>query len=130
MPDKRVYANEALESTRKLTYKWVIFLSIGIYQPFLLMRKGHQELSPICRKMLLKLLKGRPRTQPKDASGLAEYLNKAKNPDPNAGLGAKAGAVVLEAAIPFTKTPINLIKRGIQYSPVSIVNGLNMMAKK
>jgi hypothetical protein len=34
--------------------------------------------------------------------------------------------LLTEAALPFTKTPINIIKRGIQYSPAGILNGISM----
>jgi len=83
----------------------------------------------ICRDAFKTAKREAEQATYKDASALAEYLNRAKNPEPDAGLGAKAGALVLEAAMPFTKTPINIIKRGIQYSPVSIINGLHMMTK-
>lgn len=136
MPDKRVYTNEALESTRKLTYKLLEMGDIPFYRKAYINRlasyaqaKGIKNFADLPEDAFKTARREAEQATYKDASGLAEYLNKAKNPDPNAGLGAKAGAVVLEAAIPFTKTPINLIKRGIQYSPVSIVNGLNMMAK-
>lgn len=61
----------------------------------------------------------------KDASFIADFLNKAKNPSKDAGIGRKTGAVLTEAALPFTKTPINIIKRGIQYSPIGVINGLS-----
>ncbi len=60
----------------------------------------------------------------KDASVIANFINKVKNPERSATFGRKAGAVLTEAALPFTKTPINIIKRGVQYSPLGLLNGL------
>jgi len=60
----------------------------------------------------------------KDASIIADFINKAKHPSKDAGLGRKVGAMLTEAALPFTKTPINIIARGVQYSPIGVANGL------
>lgn len=136
MPDKRVYANDTLEATRKLTYKLLEMGDVPFYRKAYINRlasyaqaKGIKNFADLPEDAFKTAQREAEQATYKDASGLAEYLNKAKNPDPNAGLGAKAGALVLEAAMPFTKTPINIIKRGIQYSPVSIINGLHMMTK-
>ena len=37
---------------------------------------------------------------------------------------AKVGSMVAEGIIPFTKTPANILKRGIEYSPVGLVKGI------
>ena len=54
----------------------------------------------------------------------ADFLNKAKRPDKDAGIARKAGAVLTEAVIPFAKTPLNVLKRGLQFSPIGVANGL------
>lgn len=52
----------------------------------------------------------------RDASELASLLQKAsKN---------KYAAIAIEGIMPFKKTPINIAKRGIEYSPVGILQGL------
>ena len=37
---------------------------------------------------------------------------------------AKVGSMVAEGIIPFTKTPANILKRGIEYSPVGLGKGI------
>ena len=37
---------------------------------------------------------------------------------------AKVGSIVAEGIIPFTKTPANILKRGIEYSPVGLAKGI------
>ena len=49
----------------------------------------------------------------RDASRVASALNSLKNVP---GLG-----VLMEGAMPFTKTPVNILKRGIEYSPVGLI---------
>lgn len=36
----------------------------------------------------------------------------------------KAAGIAVEATMPFTKTPINILKRGVDYSPISIARGI------
>lgn len=63
----------------------------------------------------------------KDASIISDFINKAKHPPQDANIARKGGAVLIEAAIPFSKTPLNIVKRGIQFSPIGIANGLGMV---
>ena len=35
-----------------------------------------------------------------------------------------AGRVVMDSALPFTKTPINILKRGVSHSPLGLVKGM------
>lgn len=67
----------------------------------------------------------------RDASKLASAISKTKanlaegKAKTAAGsLVKKAGEVALEGAIPFAKTPINILRRGFEYSPASLVTGL------
>lgn len=53
-----------------------------------------------------------------DASIVATYLNKIEN-----STGA-LGKLIVGGLLPFKKTPVNIIKRGVDYSPVGLVNGL------
>lgn len=39
-------------------------------------------------------------------------------------VGQKAFGYLIEGTVPFKKTPINIVKQGIKYSPVSLVEGL------
>lgn len=53
----------------------------------------------------------------RDASAVASAINKWKRT--NAGT-----AILGEGLLPFTKTPINILKRGVEYSPVGLMNGI------
>ena len=69
----------------------------------------------------------------RDASSVASLVNRAKRTLANTAnnkendLGkraaARAGEVLLEGFVPFTKTPVNIVKRGIEYSPIGLAQG-------
>ena len=50
-----------------------------------------------------------------DANKLASLLNQMKRSSP-------AAYVLLEGLAPFTKTPANILKRGIEYSPIGLIS--------
>ncbi len=60
-------------------------------------------------------------------SKLAETLTNASNNLRQGNLVNKAGAMFLEGLIPFKKTPINILKQGVKYSPVSIAKSIATM---
>lgn len=57
----------------------------------------------------------------RDYSALANALNKFKKTN-------AVTAVLGEGLMPFTKTPINILKRGVEYSPVGILKGIKELA--
>jgi len=57
----------------------------------------------------------------KAAEMLSRFSQDMSNSDK---LRHKAGAYMLEGILPFKKTPINILKQGFKYSPVSIATGL------
>lgn len=58
----------------------------------------------------------------RDASALASQLNKF------ASGGGRARKVVVSGLVPFAKTPANIVKRGIEYSPIGLLNGVKQAA--
>ena len=58
----------------------------------------------------------------RDFSVAAAALNRLKR-------GGGMGGILLEGVLPFTKTPINILRRGIEYSPVGIATALFGLAK-
>ena len=56
-----------------------------------------------------------------EASKVANLLAQMENSSP-------AMKVVMGALVPFKKTPINILKRGVEYSPVGLLNGLYKMS--
>ena len=57
------------------------------------------------------------------ASKLAEWLNKLGR-DKDSSVFDKLGHMVIEGVLPFKKTPINILKTGIEYSPVGLIDSL------
>ena len=58
----------------------------------------------------------------RDFSVAAAGLNRIKR-------GGGAFGILLEGVLPFTKTPINILRRGVEYSPVGIATALFGLAK-
>ena len=54
------------------------------------------------------------------ADSLSQFSNKLRN----GTTAEKIGGAVLEGILPFKKTPINILKQGIKYSPVSLYRAL------
>lgn len=57
------------------------------------------------------------------ASKMAEWLNKLGR-DKDSSVFDKLGHMVIEGVLPFKKTPINILKTGIEYSPVGLIDSL------
>ena len=62
---------------------------------------------------------------------LANFLGKisAKASDANASPLERGGGMVMNAVMPFTKVPANIMKQSMNYSPVGIVKGLSNIKK-
>lgn len=56
-----------------------------------------------------------------EASKMAQLLSQVEHSSP-------AAQVAMGAVFPFKKTPINILKRGVEYSPVGLMNGLYKMS--
>ena len=59
------------------------------------------------------------------ASALSRFENKR-----NAKGSAKVAQIGLKAVMPFKRTPINILKRGFEYSPAGLVKAISYDAKK
>lgn len=57
------------------------------------------------------------------ASKLAEWLNKLGR-DKDSSVFDELGHMVIEGVLPFKKTPINILKTGVEYSPIGLINSL------
>lgn len=56
----------------------------------------------------------------RDVSKLASMLSHLKR------TGGKGTQIFLDGLIPFTKTPINIVKRGVEYSPVGLLKSITV----
>ena len=143
MPDKRVFRKsrigekigvdiDTLEKTRKFTYallqkgdspffKNAYIDRLGSYAQ----SKGIKDFSQLPQEAFNTARLEAEQATYKDSSIIADFINKAKRPAKDAGIARKIGAGLVEAAIPFAKTPLNVVKRGIQFSPIGVANGLS-----
>lgn len=62
----------------------------------------------------------------RDFNALSNLISRGKAAASSGkyGLLGRAGGIALEGAIPFSKTPLNIIKRGVAYSPANLVRGI------
>lgn len=61
----------------------------------------------------------------RDANALASWLSNVSNSfRENGTISGKIGSAMIEGAIPFKKTPANIVKRGVEYSPVGLLKGV------
>lgn len=65
----------------------------------------------------------------RDANAFASWLSKTKNVAPDATLPRKLGAIAVESMVPFAKTPTNILRRGIEYSPVGLMQGMTNIGR-
>jgi heme oxygenase len=56
--------------------------------------------------------------------GKRKLLNSANQSSGASKLGYNLAYLGAEGIMPFTKTPINIVKRGIEYSPAGLLNGI------
>jgi hypothetical protein len=137
MPGKRVFKNDPLEATRKFTYKLLEMGDVPFFKRAYIDRlssyaqaRGIKDFSKLPQEAFSTALKEAEQATYKDANIIADALNRWKNPGADASIYKKAGGFLLEGLMPFTKTPLNIIGRGIQYSPAGILNGINKWTTK
>lgn len=77
----------------------------------------YQNLTKVQRKMASDYaMREAKRATFQDTSKVAEALNKLSHQN-------VATEILVEGLLPFKKTPINILKRGVEYSPVGIIKG-------
>lgn len=59
-----------------------------------------------------------------EANKAAEILSRFSKELKEGGVGSKAGYMVMEGLLPFKKTPLNIVREGVRYSPVSLIKGI------
>ena len=63
----------------------------------------------------------------RDANAVADWLNELSRSDKK---GLRMASYVKDAIMPFTKTPMNIVKRGVRYSPVGLLYTVTNDAKQ
>ena len=146
---RRIFDSDLLESFRKLTESGLdmgdAFFSKHHYNHALAgYLKAHGVTAEQLNSSMSNDVKGileRARTYAikeaqkatfRDSNSIAEWINKQKRTAAKGfreSTGKKklqygTGAALLEGLLPFTKTPMNIVSRGIEYSPVGLMNGI------
>lgn len=65
----------------------------------------------------------------RDMSAFSTWISNQKKITPESKFGAKVKGVALEGLIPFAKTPVNILRRGFEYSPIGLLQGMGKLAK-
>jgi len=60
-------------------------------------------------------------------SRLADALTQFSSNQRQGNIGNKAVGMVVEGLVPFKKTPINILKQGVKYSPISLAKSIATM---
>lgn len=128
---RRVFKNNVLEAVRQFGFtaletedwwflKWHYANSLGQYMQAngLTAESNATDMGAARAYAVKEALKATYR----DASDAANALNKLSRMN-------KVTNILVEGVIPFKKTPINILKRGVEYSPIGVFDGLRRLAK-
>ena len=124
---RQIFNSRFLETARKLNFKAleledVIFMKSAYVNSYAQAMKARgltsdtmttKQESDISEYAIQEALKATYR----DFNGLASALNRIKNAN-------KATNIIGEGVAPFTTTPLNILKRGVEYSPVGVAKGM------
>lgn len=149
--DAAVYKNKALEWVRKksgdlLEKEDEVFMGYAYRRSYAqyLKANGVKNTVDVSAEMLNKArnyaINEAMNSTYRDASALADYLANMKKyanvpldqvPGDTTGekLVKKTGSMLVEATVPFTKTPINIMRRGWDYSPGGLIQGMGKILK-
>lgn len=143
--DAKLYKLKAIEGLRKgnsglLENEDRLFMSINFESAFAQYCKANgktaDNMSAAFKKEAVEYAERRAlEATYRDPNRLAEALNRFKRnfkikPEDTAAIkfGKAAGEIVTESVLPFTKTPANILKRGVEYSPGGILSGMYKIA--
>ena len=128
-PGKRVYASKPLEAVRKVTY-WALETGDTIFVRDRYMREFAEWAT--AKGLTATDLQNNPKLMEqgsdyamkqaleatfKDSCRLIEIINRER-------ARSRLADFAISAVMPFTKTPINIARRGLEYSPLSIIKGM------
>ena len=109
---KIVYDNSFLQYIHANKYTQE-FLESGTKEAKAAMEKGRQYAIEEALKATYQ-----------DANKVAEFLNKITRMKKDDNIAVKAGKAVVEGVLPFKKTPMNIVRRAVEYSPLGLIDGV------
>lgn len=60
----------------------------------------------------------------REANSLSSMLNRLEKLNTKSKVANAAAHVLIGGAVPFKRTPLNILKRGVEYSPIGLIDGL------
>lgn len=138
---RRIYKFKPLEWLRKANFaalEWEdgIFLKhhyVNAMAQFLtargytseFMNSGTKDAASVLENARAYAMNEAQKATYRDANAIAETLSKwQRNMQNNDKLGVRVAGQAIEGIVPFKKTPLNIAKRGVEYSPIGLINGL------
>ena len=129
--NKQIFKWNWLESIRNKNFDWLeaqdtVFMKLAYTHSFgMIIKARGWDYNNLTEEQLAEVRKfaieeSRKATY-RDTSKLAQALNELERKN-------KVGRFLMSTMIPFKKTPINILKRGIEYSPLSIMIGIKQFA--
>lgn len=86
---------------------------------------GTSEASKALSEIRKKAIQEAQEATYRDANTAAEALSKFQhNTQKSNKKIIRAAGIAVEGVLPFKKTPLNIVKRGIEYSPIGLTNGI------
>lgn len=125
---KRIFKSNALEKARKFNFDALekedsIFLKMHYIRSLGEVLQARKiDLDNITQEQLFSAreyaIQEAKKATYRDTSDFANLLNRLSNSN-------KAANIIVEGLLPFKKTPINVVKRGMEYSPVGLIKTLS-----
>ena len=138
---RRIYKFKPLEWLRKANFaalEWEdgIFLKhhyVNAMAQFLtargytseFMNSGTRDAASVLENARAYAMSEAQKATYRDANAIAETLSRwQRNLQNNDKLGVRVVGQAVEGIVPFKKTPLNIAKRGVEYSPIGLISGL------
>ena len=104
---------------RELNYKKSFAKSYDQY-----VRDGKEITDDLLEKIHQSALKESQVATFNEFNSMAQVLNKWSHPNYNASFGRKAAGWAVNATMPFTKVPANILNQTVNYSPAGVLRGV------
>lgn len=144
--EAKVFNNRFLEGAKKLNSAALeaedqLFMKINFDSAFAQYCKANgKKVSDLTEEFIQQAsehayneaLRSTYRDPSKLADALARFrknLNVKATDDATMKVAKTAGKVVLDSALPFTKTPINILRRGVSHSPLGLAKGMYQIVR-
>lgn len=153
MYNRQIFNNKVLESIREFNFEWLEkednFFIKKVYANSFAgylkangvalsdvidfngnIKEGNTIIDNARRYATIEAQKATYRDESAIANWLTRQFKASKNDTLSQARNKAIGRFAVEAIIPFKKTPINVLKRGVEYSPVGLMDSLTMGMKQ